>query len=215
MHTRVGEIIRRRRKVRGMSQGQLARLIGPVSPALVSHYECGKRSVPLDKLDLIGEALGLDAEELSAAWEEDNRVDFGFNVPAPGIINRWIPVVGKTNCGDPGDWTDSNYAAGVADEYIAESVSGENVFALRVVGDSMSPYYIENDIVVCDPSREVHNGNHVVACVGGEKTCKIFQRDGEMVFLRPINPQYEILHVPVETLDWVYPVIKMVRSCKR
>lgn len=57
----LGSLVRARRRDLGLRQDQLAELAG-VSERFVSALEGGKRSVQLDKVDAVLEALGLRLE---------------------------------------------------------------------------------------------------------------------------------------------------------
>lgn len=58
----LGERIRELRKARGMTQSELAGRLG-VTQALIASYESARRSVPLRKLCLLAEALGVSIED--------------------------------------------------------------------------------------------------------------------------------------------------------
>ncbi len=58
----IGERIRELRKARGMTQSELAGRLG-VTQALIASYESARRSVPLRKLCLLAEALGVSIED--------------------------------------------------------------------------------------------------------------------------------------------------------
>lgn len=59
----VGVRIRRARLERGMSQRELAKMVGVVQAA-VSFWECGQRPITVDDLALVAEALGVRRGEL-------------------------------------------------------------------------------------------------------------------------------------------------------
>lgn len=58
----LGERIRELRKARGMTQSDLAERLG-VTQALIASYESARRSVPLRKLCMLAEALGVSIED--------------------------------------------------------------------------------------------------------------------------------------------------------
>jgi repressor LexA len=72
---------------------------------------------------------------------------------------------------------------------------GEDVFALRVRGDSMIDAHIcDGDLVLVRRQDSAHVNDIVVATVGseatgeGEATVKRYLRDGSRVVLKPENP---------------------------
>src|SRR5258706_13124764 len=69
--TRVGGRIRLARKKRGLTQGQLAGLIGLKGPAAVNKYEMGRALPPGEDLAVLAAALGVTVGWL---FEESDKV---------------------------------------------------------------------------------------------------------------------------------------------
>jgi len=70
-----------------------------------------------------------------------------------------------------------------------DGCSGE-VFALRVLGDSMAPEFAEGDIVIVEPDGLVHDGSFVLANPDGEWMFRQLARHGGGWVLRPLNPAH-------------------------
>ncbi|HEY9878619.1 MAG TPA: transcriptional repressor LexA [Leptolyngbyaceae cyanobacterium] len=72
-------------------------------------------------------------------------------------------------------------------------------FALRVRGDSMIGALIdEGDIVILEKTtdpQQVKNGTIVAARVEGKTTLKRWYRKGQIVFLKPENPNYSTMKI--------------------
>jgi repressor LexA len=105
---------------------------------------------------------------------------------------RWreVPIIGRIAAGLP------MYAQQEWDGTIvldAEMYRGQNLFALRIKGDSMINAGILNgDLAICEPRQFAHNGEIVVALLHGEEaTVKRFFLRGDRIELRPENDQYE------------------------
>ena len=109
-------------------------------------------------------------------------------------VQRWreVPVVGRITAGLPlyaqQEWEGSL----VLDSALFR---GQNLFALRVQGDSMKNAGILNgDLAVCTPRQYAQNGEIVVALIHGqEATVKRFFLLADHVELRPENPDYPVL----------------------
>jgi repressor LexA len=102
---------------------------------------------------------------------------------------RDVPIVGRITAGLP-MYAQSQWDGSVTVD--AEVFRGENLFALRVQGDSMREAGIlEGDLVICEPRQYAHNGEIVVALLGGEEATvkRFFLRAGH-IELRPENPAY-------------------------
>ncbi len=106
-------------------------------------------------------------------------------------LQRWreIPVVGRITAGLP-MYAQQQWEGSVVLD--AELYRGENLFALRVRGDSMTGAGIlDGDLAVCQSCQYARNGEIVVALIGGEEaTVKRFFLGGDHIELRPENPAY-------------------------
>lgn len=100
-----------------------------------------------------------------------------------------IPVVGRVTAGIP------ILAVEQIDEYIpfsADLANGRNLFALRVVGESMKLCGIlDGDMVICEQTSAAENGEIVVAMIDNEATVKRFFKEDGHIRLQPENPDFE------------------------
>lgn len=102
---------------------------------------------------------------------------------------RDVPIVGRIAAGLP------MYAQAQWDGSItvdAEVFRGQNLFALRVRGDSMQAAGIlDGDLVICEPRQYAQNGEIVAALIRGEEaTVKRFFLRSDHIELRPENPAH-------------------------
>jgi len=106
-------------------------------------------------------------------------------------LMRWVevPVIGRIAAGLPlyaqQEWDGSIVIDGSV-------YTGNNLFALRVRGDSMvDAAILDGDLVICEPSQYAENGDIVVALVDQEEaTVKRFFRRRDHIELRPENAAY-------------------------
>lgn len=74
---------------------------------------------------------------------------------------------------------------------------GNDLFALRVKGDSLIDRHIENgDFVIIRRQDSAKPGEIVAALVDDEATLKIFQPDGEYINLVPANCNLSPIRIP-------------------
>lgn len=107
----------------------------------------------LDKAFRDGELAKLIDETLEAAPADLNNLD--ATIP----MRVRVPIINRVAAGYPTDFTDLDYPARVADDYISvPGLTDPQAFAARVVGDSMQPEYLENDIVVFSPEAKISSG---------------------------------------------------------
>ena len=107
-------------------------------------------------------------------------------------LQRWceVPIIGRVTAGLPMyaqmEWD----GTAVLDAAIFR---GQNLFALRVKGDSMKNIGILNgDLAICEPRQYAQNGEIVVALLNGEEaTVKRFFLHDDHIELRPENVKYQ------------------------
>lgn len=63
-------------------------------------------------------------------------------------------------------------------------------FALRVIGDSMAPEFVDGEIIIVEPTTAVTNGCFVVAQHEGEYILRQLQTTSGKWLLNPVNRQY-------------------------
>ena len=82
--------------------------------------------------------------------------------------------------------------------FLLGRVRPENVYAVRVTGDSMIDEHIcDGDIALIEDRREVRDGEIVVALLEGtHATLKRLYRHGPEIELRPANSNLESIQVP-------------------
>ena len=106
-------------------------------------------------------------------------------------LQRWreIPIIGRVTAGLPmyaqAEWDGSI----VLDAAVYRS---QNIFALRVKGDSMKDAGIlSGDLAICEPRQYAQNGEVVVALIDSEEaTVKRFFLREDHIELRPENTAY-------------------------
>lgn len=95
--------------------------------------------------------------------------------------------------------------------------NGDNFFALKVKDDSMSPVFIENDIIVIKEQHDFENGDLVVAVINtNDITIKKVQKIDAGIVLQSFNPHYAPLfftHSDIENLP--VKIIGIVKQLRR
>jgi SOS-response transcriptional repressor LexA len=147
------------------------------------------------------EASGVD--DLLAQYDLD--VDIKSTQGRSGL---WVPVINKVAAGYPAEFDDLGYPVGFADDYVrCPDIHDPNAFAVRVVGDSMTPKFKEGDIVVFSPIADVQNGDDcfVRFSMPHETTFKrvFFEAEGQ-IRLQPLNTAYAPLIVDGQRVNGMY-----------
>ena len=214
------EVLARRLRERGWNYEELARKVG-VSAVYVSKIVQGK-VVPSDEvIAKLSSALELDLrrlvllahyekapaavkpifERLSAHQPGEflGEVRSFDNVEVEPLGHgRPVPVVGLVQAGSFMPSDDGGFPAGSADAYVYTDQKGRNLFAVRVVNDSMEPDFHEGDVLIVNPNLEARNGDFVIAKLveENEVTFKKLIRHGRLVILRPLNSRYQDIVLP-------------------
>jgi len=113
------------------------------------------------------------------------KKEIGPPLPEDG---RFVPIIGQVAAGIPLYAQQESAGEILVDGRIYR---GEQLFALRVSGDSMRDAGIlEGDLAICEPRQFASNGEIVVALIGDEATVKRFYYLGDAIELRPENEQF-------------------------
>ena len=151
-----------------------------------------------------------DLEGLIASLANDSNVDLlGTSRP--------VPVINKVTAGYPQDFTDLDYPASIAEEYVrCPDLADPQAFAARIVGDSMEPEFFEGDIVVFSPNTEPRDGiDCFVRFDDGETTFKRFyQDDPKAIRLQPLNNAYAAATVPAKRVTGLWPAVARIQKLR-
>jgi SOS-response transcriptional repressor LexA len=86
-----------------------------------------------------------------------------------------------------------------------DACSGAESFALRVIGRSMAPEFVEGDIVIVEPGGLAREGSYVLAQHEGEWIFRQLVRLGAQWCLHALDPAWADL--PLAGLDAVRGVV--------
>lgn len=212
-----GKRLRERRLELGMSQGDLARLLG-VTSAAVSNYESGQNAVREEVLLKMFRVLDVDPNYLY----QDSLTGKSFNcsVEEKSLVMKYrtLSTVGRQALHSVADAMGAyqadmealappaeirqiplyscpaaaGYAAPVfGEDFEYIDVTGEVPhgadLAVRIQGDSMEPVIADGSVVYVNRDP-LQNGDVGIFCVDGEMLCKQFVRDAlGMVYLFSLN----------------------------
>jgi SOS-response transcriptional repressor LexA len=136
--------------------------------------------------------------QINLTQEIKNNLIFALDLEEPerltvlSRINKSIPVISWISAGQFTECAD-HWPAGTSGE--GEPVTStkklnDNVFGLRIVGDSMEPRYMVGDVIVIDPTLHCDNGCRCVVKLNGEVTFKVFNENDTEIRLSSLNEKY-------------------------
>jgi phage repressor protein C with HTH and peptisase S24 domain len=157
---RRGQRIRDRRKSLGMDINDLAKKLGVSQPA-VSQWEIGLTAPSRQKLTRLAEILNVPVASLIAD-DEGPAPNIGQpQATQLGALPIDVPVHGVAVGGSDGDFRFNGQIV----DYVRRPPGVANlrcVYALWVLGDSMSPWNKNGDLIYVAPARPPATGDYVV-----------------------------------------------------
>jgi repressor LexA len=111
------------------------------------------------------------------------------NVGSASMPTVSLPIVGRVTAGDP-ILAIENIGGYV--NFDRNLVSSEDVFLLRVKGESMIDAHIQDgDFALVKPQKDAENGEIIVALIDDEATIKRIFKKRNLIRLEPANPTME------------------------
>lgn len=217
----LGLYLKKLRENLGLTTRQVYDLSG-VSNGYLSLVEHGKRkasAIVLKKLSPIYKVDYLELYEKAGYIDliEDEKNELLKKIGAiplssnPNIVK--IPIIGSVKAG---------YDYLVAENRIGEietSLVGNSseYFALEVKGDSMSPIFIEGDIVIIKKQNDCENNEIAIIIVNGEEgTIKKVRKTEQGIILQPLNPAYAPMIFTNEEIKSIpITIVGIVKELKR
>lgn len=131
-----------------------------------------------------------------------------------GKGGRELPIIGQITAGLPMYAQQEWEGTVVVDESI---FAGDNLFCLRIKGQSMKDAGIfDGDLVVCEPRQYAENGEIVAVLIKGEEaTVKRFFLYSDHIELRPENDAYSVMCYPFGELLVQGKVVGVIRGKHR
>jgi SOS-response transcriptional repressor LexA len=150
---------------------------------------------------------------LAARGDEVLILEAKPSVPRPKSEDppvKMIPVLSWAHAGEavsfeelPLTWQDQ----------VPTECRDEKAFAVRLIGESMAPNYLEGDLLILQPSKAVFSGCLAVVRLANDGI--LFRRvevRGSRLQLVPLNPQYKIEEFEGDDISWAYPLWGMWRQ---
>lgn len=160
-----------------------------ITSSTVSDWVNGKKYPRMDKVQLLADYLGIWKSNLTEKIENQNMSGRGVS----------IPVVGKVIAGIPIDAIEEIIDYEEIDIKLAST--GE-FYGLQIKGDSMSPRFLEGDVVIVKKQNNIENGEIAIVLVNGnEATVKKIKKIDNGIMLIPLNNSYEPIFYNVDEIN--------------
>ena len=186
------------RKAARMTQAEVAKFLG-VNQNTYSYWETGKTKIDNVSLSKLAEIFNVSIDYL-----------LDIQPPVKGVR---VPIYGSVPAGIPLEAIEN--IEGYEEITPALASKGE-YFALKIKGESMSPFILNNDIVIVRKQSEIESGDIAIVLVNGdEATCKTVKISDDGITLIGHNTlvypphfysQKEITALPVRIIGRVVEV---------
>lgn len=201
----MGERIKRLRQLKGVTQEELAKIVG-LQRGAIAKYEIGiVENMKQTTIKKMADYFGVKPSYLMCL--EDKLDELGNPVVE-------VPILGTVKAGY--DYLAQENWIGTTDISKKLAETGE-FFALKIHGDSMAPTFIENDTVIVRKQDDFESGNIVVALINGdEATIKKAKKSENSILLQPLNTNYEPLIFSKEEMKTIpVKIIGIVKKLDR
>lgn len=187
----LGDRIRSRRKELKLTQKDLATALKGVSHVAISQWESNTTKPNAENILDLSTVLQCEISWLLRGNGESNVVSASIGMTK-------IPLISYIQAGQ---WTgidDFRETCGDYEYILTDLDISDDAFALEIKGDSMTPDFLEGDVVIIDPNEPPHAGEFVAAINGNyEATFKKYRPLGEVdnfgrehFELIALNPDY-------------------------
>ncbi|HSC46531.1 MAG TPA: XRE family transcriptional regulator [Gammaproteobacteria bacterium] len=186
-----------------LSQEAFGQQIG-VSKGAVSQWEGGDiKNLRPPNLFAIQRISGFSAEWVATGAGPKLLKKSSDTPPLPaGAPAAYLPLVSWVQAGQWKEVVD-NYRPGEGEKFVLTTRKvSPRAYALRVVGDSMEnpngrPTYPQGSIIIVDPERAAVHGSPVIVRLEDSKeaTFKQLVIEGDVRYLKPLNPRYPIIRI--------------------
>jgi SOS-response transcriptional repressor LexA len=204
--SKLGSLIRGLRIGKRLDLQQMSCTLG-TTPRHLDLVETGAVFPAAHERRLWAERLGFaDLLDFDRHWRD------GWARVTAAHRDGWVPIINKAPAGGPIDYEEFGIDSGVGYEYIPRSagmIDGDVLFAVIIIGDSMSPAYREGDLVIFRPVRQDESlpddsPIFVRFTADRDHTCtfkNVWRRTDGRLELRPLNPRFATMIVPPIEID--------------
>lgn len=183
-----------------------------ISESLISKYLSGNAVARQRKLSILSEALNINP-----VWLMGYDVPMENNVLTDELGNPVvdIPLLGSIKAGY--DYLAQENRIGTVKVETSLVEDGSDFFALKVKGDSMSPIFIEGDIVIVKKQNDCENNEIAIVIVNGDEgTIKKVRKTEQGIILQPLNPAYApLIFTNQEIEEMPITIVGIVKQLKR
>lgn len=187
----IGQRIKKLREERGMTQEELAKVLGYSHKTSISKIESDERNLTQPKIKAIAEIFDVSPSALLGIGEEnkspEKTIDLHNYEIYPIEIKKY-PLLGEIACGVP------KFVNEDRESYVVAGINIRADFCLKARGDSMINARIyDGDFVFIRSQSQVDNGEIAAVIINDETTLKrvFYYPEKNTLILKAENPKYK------------------------
>ena len=181
----LSERLKQLRKQNNLTQKQFAEIFS-IASGTIAMWETNKRKPDFDTLTKIADHFNVSVDYLLGKEKKTPDLSEVSNVISFENFKQ-IPIIGTIACGEP-ILAEENYEGYTNVEF---NVNAD--FALRCKGDSMSPKFLDGDVVLIRQQPIVENGQIAAVLIDSEATLKHVYLSQNEIMLVADNLNYHPL----------------------
>lgn len=168
-------ILKELRKENNLTQDELSKKLG-IAKSTISMYENGNREPDFETMEVIADFFNVDMGYLHGNTKEKNISSKSVSVPILNTVVAGLPL--------------SAYEDVIGYEEVSRKLgSPDELFALKVKGDSMLPVLQEDDVIIVKQQSDVESGDIAIVLINGdEATVKKVMKSQDGITLIAFNP---------------------------
>lgn len=193
----IGNLIRENRKKYNYSLEDLSKAIGHKKNRQTLHkYETGLLNIPYDLFFEICRIFNIDTsvlKEIDITEEEKNKIENKF-------IKDYVSSVRiDKNLTSKNEKIVSTYKNAAYEPLI-----GKSEITVKVLDDSMTPYYLKNDKLYFEKQDDYKNGDDIIiATKSNVLSVRKLYKYPKGIILQAMNPSYPSLNVNIISPDMI------------
>lgn len=211
---------------KGLSKKEFSELTG-LHATHYTRYLSGELRVKPERWITVANVLGVDVNELLCG-SDDGTISANFvtmHSEVEGLsgeeMSEWkkVPLIGWATAQDYNNLTCpiNDYARDNASDEYGFPKARRGDFCIKIVGDSMTPWYPHGTVVLVRPTEPPRNGKRVIAKLNsGEIVFKIFIENGDKIILQSLSNHNDCKNFEYSKNEnfayWIYPIKASIRD---
>lgn len=205
----IGNLIRENRKKYNYSLEELSEALNHQKNRQTLHkYETGLLNIPYDIFFQICTIFNIDTSILNnvEVSEEEKKI----------LENKFVKNYVNNTRTDKNLTTDKEKIINTYKNATYEPLIGKSELSVKILDDSMSPFYLKNDHIFFEKKEEYKNGDDIViATKSNILSVRKLYKYPKGIILQAMNPKYPSLNVNIISPDMILgKVIAIHREIK-